>query len=189
MEHNNIKIELGGANTMADGKKNEVKGPPAQMCKKHRLSATKNRREKRERERMKSNFDVENAPRKINADGMSITMRNKIMNSVQYVCSANCKTGCDRQIKINQAGKIMATGSHKESCYYKEGVEAPKEIKSETKDFGEVHTDKMWMRASKLAKETVMSAGDIWDTVNKEVVKMYGPGYQGLRREQVMKLV
>ena len=183
---NDIKIELGGADKVEFEKENVVNDVPR---KKSRLSASGNRRDMRDREIVASDFSVGNPPRKVNDDGLSMTHKNQSKNSVQYRCKVWRSTGCKREIKVNRAGEIMTYGSHTANCYFKAGVEPPDELKEETREFGAIHNEEMWMRVSKMAKETVKSAGEIWDAVNGDMIAKYGSGYQGLRKDQVQKLV
>lgn len=76
--------------------------------------AVLNRREKRDKMSGKSSFDYSNPVRALNDNGLLMTLRNEGKKCNQYVYNANRSTGCDRQIRVNQFGMMVESGSHNE---------------------------------------------------------------------------
>ena len=180
---------LDGANEVDTVKENFDNGLTVQKKRASKLSASRNRREKRDSMSGKSGLDFLNPVRALNDDGLQMTLRNQGKTSHQYVCKVNRSTGCDRQIRVNRAGMIEAAGSHNEFCYHKAGMEAPEHLQLKQKELGHLYHDEMRLRTSVLAKETTDNATEIWRVINDEFIEKGGSNYQGLRKSQVTNLV
>ena len=114
---------------------------------------------------------------------------NKTKNRVQFRCRGYRTTGCTCQMKMNCVGNVERTGDYLPECYHKTGVSLPKGIRMAYSEIGLDYKGEMHTRVAKLAQETRDVPNKIWENINLEFIKEYGENYQGLRKDQVTKLV
>ena len=106
---------LGGANEVDTCKENCDNGLTVQKKRVSRLSASRNRREKKDKMSGMSGFDFSNPVRALNDNGLPMALRNAGKKYHQCVwCKEKRATRCDRQIRVNQFGMMVESGSHNE---------------------------------------------------------------------------
>jgi hypothetical protein len=92
-------------------------------------------------------------------------------------------------MKVNMVGRIEYVGEHLEQCYHRAGIEPPEHFESEKPLIGQDMTKKMSASVATLAQEMRKRPNKIWEKVNKEFIEEGGNNYQGLRKDQVTKMV
>ena len=129
-------------------------------------------------------------PRSILDNGIPCTLRSESAKGTLYYCKhARTHKGCTRQVHVNFLGQTITKGEHQPACFFKNGLTLPAGVHKLYGDIGKDYTAEMHARVLKIAVETKDSANDIWCQVRTEFIQKGGENFQGMRRQQVEKLV